>query len=153
MSLDAVTTALVAIANSTAPTGVLVFDGEPSQDPAELETYHVVGSGLESGTSADQDLGNHTMWDTYDLIGYFRHTSGDVSVADDRNAVYAAFQPFRLAVQRDPMLGGGITGGGWARLSSFEFQMTDAADLDENAVGTYADLTYRITVTDLVRAT
>jgi hypothetical protein len=51
------------------------------------------------------------------------------------------------------MLGGAITGGGWARLSGWDFQPTDATDLDDNVIGTYAEITYRITVNDLVRAT
>lgn len=153
MPLPDVVNALVSIATSNAPTGVLVYDGEPAQDPAIGETIIVIGSGLEQATTSDESLGNLTQWDTYDLIGYVRHTSGDTGLADDRNAAYAAFLTFRLGVQRSPTLQGAIVGGGWARLADWEFQPTDEADLDADAVGTYAQINFRISVNDLVRAT
>jgi hypothetical protein len=154
MPLPAITAALVTLAQTALTTTCDVWDGEPSLDQAIGDTYMVIGSGLEQGTSdSNNSLGLRTQWDVYDLVCYVRHTSGDVAVADDRNAVWTAYSTFRNVVQRDPTLGGAITGGGWIEPTGAEYGQTTPEDLDEDAEGTYAEVMFRFTVHELVRAT
>jgi hypothetical protein len=70
MSLPVITSALVTIATANVPAGVLVYDGEPSQDPALGETVMVIGAGVEQGTSDSGTLGLRTQWDEYDVVCY-----------------------------------------------------------------------------------
>ena len=153
MSLPAITSALVTLATNTLGTTCTVFDGEPPVDQPIGETVMAIGSGIEQGTSDSGTLGLRTQWDEYDLVCYVRHTSGDLVTSDDRNAVWTAYTSFRNVVQRDQTIGGTITGGGWIVPASAEYAQTSPQDLDEDAEGTYAEVTFRFTVHELVRAT
>lgn len=153
MSLPAITAALVTLAQSTLTTSADVYDGEPPTDPAIGETVMVIGSGIEQGTSDPGELGLRAQWDVYDLICYVRRTSGDIVVADDRNAVWTAYSTFRNVVQRNTNLSGVITGGGWIQPSGADYEQTNPQDLDDGAEGTYALVTFRFTVHELIRAT
>jgi hypothetical protein len=153
MSLPVITSALVTIATANVPAGVLVYDGEPSQDPALGETVMVIGAGVEQGTSDSGTLGLRTQWDEYDVVCYVRHSSGDSATSDDRNAVWTAYSQFRNAVQRDTTLSGVITGGGWIQPAGGDYGQTTPEDLDGNAIGTFAQVDFRFTVHELIRAT
>lgn len=151
MSMPDVIVALKNIAEANVPSGVLVFDGIPTQDPATGGTIIAIGTGVEDGLSSDQDLGRLAQWDTYDIIGYVRSTSGNTTYAQDRNNAWNAWTAFRLAVQRTPNLGGTLTPSGWIRPTEASYTQTTEADLDEGAEGVYAQVDFRFTVTDLVR--
>ena len=152
MALPDVIGALVTLANANVPAGVTVSDGEPSTDAPTGDTILVIGSGVEQALSGDQDFGRLAQWDTYDIVGYVRSTSGNTTYAQDRNNAWTAWAAFRQAVQRDPKLGGLFVSGGWIRPSEASYSQTTEADLDNGAEGVYAQVDFRLTVTDLVRA-
>ena len=154
MALPAVITALVALANANVPSGVTVSDGEPSQDAPTGDTILVIGTGVEQDLSGDQDLGRLAQWDTYDILGYVRSSSGNLTYAQDRNNAWNAWAAFRNAVQKLPNLSGGaLTPSGWIRPAEASYTQTTEADLEQGAEGVYAQVDFRLTVTDLVRAT
>lgn len=156
MPLPEITAALVTLANTTFTANSItcnVFDGEPPVDQPIGDTVMAIGHMLETGTSGDYDLGMRSQWDTYEIVGYIRHTSGDTATTDDRNLVWAAWMAFRRAVQQDSQLGTQLITGGNIRPAGAEYQPTTEEDLDGNAIGTYAQVTFRLTVTELVRAT
>ena len=153
MALPDVITALVTLATANVPNGVNVFDGEPSQDQPVGDTYIAIGTSVEQALSGDQDLGRLAQWDTYDIIGYVRSSSGNTTYAQDRNNAWAAWTAFRLAVQRLPNLSGGaLTPSGWIRPAEASYTQTTEADLEQGAEGVYAQIDFKLTVTDLVRA-
>lgn len=151
MALPDVISALVTLANSNVPSGVNVFDGEPSQDQPVGDTYLAIGTSLEVASIGDQDLGRLAQWDTYDIIGYVRSSSGNTTYAQDRNNAWTAWTAFRLAVQRDPKLGSVFSSGGWIRPSEASYEQTTETDLENDAEGVYAQVDWKLTVTDLVR--
>ena len=156
VGLPDVVSALQTIATNSVPAGVLVFDGTPITDPPQLETYLVVGnsaagSSPETGVDNDQWLGAKAQWDIYDVVGYVKRASGDLTYSADRTAVWAAWMAFRLAVQADETLGGLLTGLGWCRPASWSFDQTTEDDLDAGGAGAYAVLDFRFTVQDVIR--
>jgi hypothetical protein len=67
--------------------------------------------------------------------------------------VWTAYSQFRNAVQRDTTLSGVITGGGWIQPAGGDYGQTTPEDLDGNAIGTFAQVDFRFTVHELIRAT
>jgi hypothetical protein len=152
-SAAAVIDALVALAQTTFPSGVTVSDGEPVYQLNSGITYLMVGvetGDTESGPIDEGPIGAMSMWEQYTVGCRIFHDDGDRVQKTARDAAASVYSRFLAAVQADPGLNGTISSG-WIRPVALNYTQTTAADLEAGATGRSATFDLTFTVRNLLQ--